>query len=58
MIENNRPLSVSGAFGLLKSTAAVGHISCLFRGFLQFYRKKVTKSDRLNVFIVTFATLI
>ncbi|KXT33665.1 hypothetical protein HMPREF2141_02763 [Bacteroides uniformis] len=34
------------------------HISCLFRGFLYFYRKKVAKSDRLNVFIVTFATLI
>ncbi len=27
-----------------------------FRAFLYFYRKKVEESDRLNTFIITFAT--
>ena len=34
------------------------HFYPSFWGFLCFYRKIIAKSDRLNVFIVTFATLI
>ncbi|RGN34764.1 signal recognition particle [Bacteroides oleiciplenus] len=33
-------------------------MSASFCGFLYFYYKKTTKCDRLNVFIITFATLI
>ena len=34
------------------------YISSLYRMNLYFYRKKVIKCNSLNVFIVTFATLI
>ena len=34
------------------------HFYPSFWGFLCFYRKIIAKSDRLNVFIITFATLI
>lgn len=39
-------------------TSALLHISASFEAFLYFYYKKTTKCDRLNVFIITFATLI
>lgn len=58
MIENNHRLSAGTGTEMLKCKEPFRHISCCFKGFLQFYRKKVAKSDRLNVFIVTFATLI
>ena len=58
MLEKNARLHGKAASKVWKCKLKAAQISCLFRAFLYFYRKKVAKSDRLNVFIVTFATLI